>query len=426
MRSGISGTSGISGVLGFAGTRMGRYRLSRRLGEGGMAEVFLGYDEEMCRAVAVKVVDSREFEFVLRFQREIETIGSLAHEHILPVFDYGEQGEWRYLVMQYVAGGTLRERLQNGPLAPGEAGHILRQVASALQCAHARGIIHRDIKPSNILLRGDYAYLADFGLARELDKASSLTKTGSLLGTPEYMAPELAHEEVSASVDIYALGVVLYQMLTGRVPFSGNSVLSIYWKHLQEAPVPPSRLNPTLPPAVDAVVLRALAKDPRQRFQTADALARAYDLALEAVPRTLSTVNTQELTWPLHRLRLPGGFVLTFSLALVFLLLSSLSLALNFFNGLSREQHAPAGRAIIEFTPAHLPTDIPSELKTPTAKKHPTKVIPLPTAQPTHQPKPITTPPLKPTPTPTLTPTPPLAPTPTATPPGHRRRHRYS
>jgi serine/threonine protein kinase len=127
---------GGSGMLVLAGKRMGRYRLSRRLGEGGMAEVFLAYDEEMRRAVAVKVVDSREVELVRRFQREVETIGSLTHEHILPVFDYGEQGEWRYLVMQYVEGGTLRERLQDGPLALEEACSILRQVASALQFTH--------------------------------------------------------------------------------------------------------------------------------------------------------------------------------------------------------------------------------------------------------------------------------------------------
>ncbi len=386
-----------------AGTRMGRYRLIRSLGEGGMAEVFLGYDEEMRRAVAVKVVDSREYELVLRFQREVETIGSLTHEHILPVFDYGEQGEWRYLVMQYVDGGTLRERLQRGPLAAEEAAHILRQVASALQFAHARGIIHRDIKPSNILLRGDYAYLADFGLARDLDQASSLTKTGSLLGTPEYMAPELAKEEVSPGVDIYALGVVLYQMLTGRVPFSGNSVLSICWKHMQEDPVPPSRLNPALPPALDAVVLRALAKNPRQRFQTADELARACDLALESArtSRTLFTGNTQTLTLPLLRLRARGSFVIAFSLALLFLLLTSLALTFSFFTALSRP--SPSGQAIVQSTPSHLPTDISAERKAPATKKRPIKIVSPPTPRPTPRP---TSPPARhatPTPSPTAT-----------------------
>ncbi len=386
-----------------AGTRMGRYRLTRSLGEGGMAEVFLGYDEEMRRAVAVKVVDSREYDLVLRFQREVETIGSLTHEHILPVFDYGEQGEWRYLVMQYVEGGTLRERLQHGPLPPEEAGHILRQVASALQFAHARGIIHRDIKPSNILLRGDYAYLADFGLARELDKASSLTRTGSLLGTPEYMAPELANERVSPGVDIYALGVVLYQMLTGRVPFSGNSVLSICWKHMQEDPVPPSHLNPALPPALDAVVLRALAKDPRQRFQTAGELARACDLALERArtSRTLSATNTQALASPLGRRRARGGFVIAFSLALLFLLLTSLALTFSFFTTLS--QPSPSGQAIVQFTPSHLPTDISAERKAPTTKKRPIKIVSPPTPRPT--PRPTSPPTHHITPTPTPSPT---------------------
>lgn len=377
--------SGVSAGLRLPVTRMGRYRLSRRLGKGGMAEVFLGYDEEMRRAVAVKVLDSREFDLVQRFQREVETIGSLTHEHILPVFDSGEQGEWRYLVMQYVEGGTLRERLQDGALAPAEANSILWQVASALQFAHARGIIHRDIKPSNILLRGHYAYLADFGLARSLDIASSLTKAGSLLGTPDYMAPELADGETTTSVDIYALGIVLYQMLTGRVPFSGSSILAIYWKHLQETPVPPSSLNPTLPASVDAVVLRALAKDPRQRFQTAGELALAFELALESAQpsRTLadSELDAQKLGSLLHRQR--GSSILILSLALLLLFAASLSLAFVFFNG--RTQPSQVRTAIVQFYLSPLPTSTPykhtAPTPAPTPQILPRKIIPSPTPQ---------------------------------------------
>ncbi|HLI05898.1 MAG TPA: serine/threonine-protein kinase [Ktedonobacteraceae bacterium] len=382
---------GESGMLVLAGTRMGRYRLSRSLGKGGTAEVFLAYDEQMRRTVAVKVVDSREFDLLRRFLREVETIGSLTHEHILPVFDYGEQGEWRYLVMQYVEGGTLRERLQNGPLALAETNAILQQIASALQFAHARGIIHRDIKPSNILLRGNYVYLADFGLARSLDIASSLTKTGSILGTPEYIAPELANGEATASVDIYALGIVLYQMLTGRVPFSGNSVLAIYWKHLQEAPVPPSLLNPTLPASVDAVVLRALAKDPRQRFQTAGQLAEAFALALDShrQSRTFVDRDAQKLALPLCRLRPRNGFTLILALALLFLLATSLS-----FTFLTADSPRPQPVLVREFYPASLPTGTPQKRTTPTAP--PTKIT-----HTTISPRPSPPPPAKPTPKPT-------------------------
>ncbi len=407
--------SGMSVGLRLAGTSMGRYRLSRRLGEGGMAKVFLAYDEEMRRTVAVKVVDNSEFDLVRRFQREVETIGSLTHEHILPVFDYGEQGEWRYLVMQYVEGGTLRERLQDGPLAPEEANSILLQVASALQFAHARGIIHRDIKPSNILLRGNYAYLADFGLARPLDIDSSLTKTGSLLGTSEYMAPELANGEATTSVDIYALGIVLYQMLTGRVPFSGSSVLAIYWKHLQEVPVPPSRLNPTIPVTVDAVVLRALAKEPRQRFQTAAELALAFELALESPQqsRTLADLDVQK---PEPRIRrLHRGFVLVLSLALLLLFAASLSLGFVFYNG--NPQPSQVREAIIQFYPSPLPTSTAHKQAEP-APRPTTNILPVKSnPSPTPKVKPTLTT-MKPTPTPTQ-----VKPTPTPT--RHRRRKHW-
>jgi serine/threonine protein kinase len=401
-------------MLGLEGTRLGRYWLSRRLGHGGMAEVFLGYDQEMRRAVAVKVVDSKEIDLVLRFRREVETIGSLTHEHILPVFDYGEQGEWRYLVMQYVEGGTLRERLEDGPLAPKEAGHILRQVASALQFAHACGIIHRDIKPSNILLRGDYAYLADFGLARPVDRTTRLTQTGTLIGTPEYMAPELAHEEATSRVDIYALGVVLYQMLTGRVPFTGNSVLAVYWKHLQESPIPPSRLNPTIPVAVDQVVLRALAKDPRQRFQTAGELAHAYHQALEVMQQSSTLSDLQaEVAAPLsRRLPLRGSFLLVLSMALIFLFATSISLAFILFNGGWLAQSSLVRGASVQFYLSPSPTSTPhthtTPTPTPTAKTVSRRIIP----PPTHQ--------VKPTPTPTS-----VKPTPTPTPVKHKRKRKH-
>jgi serine/threonine protein kinase len=268
---------------GLEGTTLGRYRLKRQLGLGGMSQVYLAYDEDLDRDVAIKVVSSGHAEYIERFKREAKAIGRLTHDHILPAFDSGEQGPWHYLVMPYIEHNTLRERLEHGDLTLEEAGELLQQIASALQHAHDNGIVHRDIKPSNILLRDDhYAYLADFGLAKSLKGSSDLTQLGTLLGTPEYMAPELADGPAATSSDIYALGVLLYQMVTSRVPFDGETPMAVYMKQLRDEPVPPSYINPAIPPTVEQVILRALEKDPRYRYQTANDLAHAYLEALEA------------------------------------------------------------------------------------------------------------------------------------------------
>src|SRR6266566_2999198 len=266
---------------GLEGTRLGRYRLLRRLGRGGMSEVYLANDELMHREVALKVVSSTHTEYIERFQREAEAIGNLQHDHILPAFDYGEQAPWHYLVMPYIEHRTLFELLEQGPLSLEDAGILLQQIADGLQYAHDHGVIHRDIKPSNILLGDDrYAYLADFGLAKPIEGAGKVTQTGVLLGTPEYMAPELADGPASKSSDIYALGILLYQMVTGRTPFTADTALAVYLKQMREQPIPPSRINPAIPHAVDLVILRALDKDPRRRYETPLALAQAYMRAL--------------------------------------------------------------------------------------------------------------------------------------------------
>ena len=266
---------------GLAGTTLGRYHLTQRLGRGGMSEVYLGHDEMMNRDVAVKVVSSTHAEYIERFHREAEAIGRLNHDHILPAYDYGEQEPWHYLVMPYIEYGTLRDRLMQGPLSLEEAGELITQIASGLQFAHDQGIIHRDIKPSNILLRDDmYAYIADFGLAKSLEGGDTVTLSGALLGTPEYMAPELTKGPATTSSDIYALGILLYQMVTGQVPFSAETPIAVYWKQLQDEPPPPSMFNASIPPAVERVILRALEKNPRRRYQTAEALASAYNRAL--------------------------------------------------------------------------------------------------------------------------------------------------
>src|SRR5579859_7121736 len=203
---------------GLEGRTFGHHHLKRLLGSGGMAEVYLARDEHLFRDVAIKVVHTSRMDHFARFRREAEIIGPLAHAHILPVFEYGEEADWHYLVMPYAACGTLDDVLsRKGAFSPEEAVVLLEQIASALQFAHERGILHRDIKPSNILLRDEsYAYLADFGIAKAQDERPGLTQVGVVIGTPEYMAPELLEVPASPSSDIYALGIVLYQMLTGK------------------------------------------------------------------------------------------------------------------------------------------------------------------------------------------------------------------
>lgn len=267
-----------------AGKMLGHYRLRRLIGRGGMAEIYLAEDENLGREVAVKIVHRAMTDELSRFQREVGMLAQLEHEHILAVYDYGQDGPWHYLVMPYISHGTLADRLRTrGTLTPVEAGQLLAQVADALQYAHERGILHRDIKPSNILLRDDaYAYLADFGIARLLEQESGLTQTGTFVGTPEYMAPELFEESASQSSDLYALGIVLYNMLTGHLPFTGPNSLAVVEKQLHKQPVPPSQLNPAIPLAIEQVILIALEKDPRRRFKSARALKDAYFQALQA------------------------------------------------------------------------------------------------------------------------------------------------
>ncbi len=268
-------------MTGLEGTILGRYYVLERLGQGGMSEVYLAYDELMNRNVAVKVVSSVHSDYLERFRREAEAIGRLNHDHILPAFDYGDQDPWHYLVMPYIAEETLRERMLDGPLNLEYASELLSQVASALQYAHDSGIVHRDIKPSNILMRDDHhIYLADFGLAKSVDGGNNITQTGALLGTPEYMAPDLTQGPATTSSDVYALGVLLYQMVTGRLPFVGETPIATYWKQVHEQAQPPSTHNPALSRAIDHVVLKALEKEPQRRFQSAAALAEAYQHAL--------------------------------------------------------------------------------------------------------------------------------------------------
>jgi serine/threonine protein kinase len=260
-----------------------RYYIQHLLHHGYMSDVYHAYDQHLQCDVAIKLVCHDQTESRLRLHSEIQALSSLAHDHILPILDSGEYGMHHYLVMPYCKQGTLLKRVSKEILTEEEAGRILSQVTSALQFAHNHGIIHRDIKPSNILLVNEsdpHVYLADFGLAKVMAAGSDITQTGCLIGTPEYMAPELVDKPESVSSDIYALGILLYHMLTGQPPFRGSSPVAVLWKHVRERPIPPSHLNPAITPPVEHVILRALHKDPQQRFPDAMALTQAYASAL--------------------------------------------------------------------------------------------------------------------------------------------------
>ncbi|HEV2653562.1 MAG TPA: protein kinase [Ktedonobacteraceae bacterium] len=259
------------------GATIEHYYLQSRLTRGGMSEIYLAYDDQTQHTVAVKLVHSSNKDYCERFKREVQVIGALSHDNILPTFAAGEYGDWCYLVMPYIEYGTLEKKLANGPLSLKEAGIILEQLSSALQHAHDQNIIHRDIKPTNVLLRdGEHVYLADFGLVKRVGEDNGLTVTGYVIGTPEYMAPELAEEPASTSSDLYALGVLLYKMLTGHLPFTSNNPIGTLLKHIKERPQPPSTLNPAIPECIDEVILRALEKEPRHRYKSVRELSQAY------------------------------------------------------------------------------------------------------------------------------------------------------
>jgi beta-lactam-binding protein with PASTA domain/predicted Ser/Thr protein kinase len=260
----------------------GRYRVLQRIGGGGMADVYLAEDTHLQRRVALKVLHrhfAQDRQFVERFRREAEAAAGLSHPNIVAVYDRGEFEGTYYIAMQYVEGPTLRELIDRG-LTIEQAVAIVRQVLEAARYAHRHGIVHRDLKPQNVIVDPEgKAMVADFGIARA--GVSDITQTGSVMGTPHYLSPEQAQgQEVTAVSDLYSIGVMLYEALTGRVPFEGESAVAIAMKQVSEVPQRPSSLNPRVSPALDAVVMRALEKDPGQRFQNADAFIAALTAAM--------------------------------------------------------------------------------------------------------------------------------------------------
>ncbi|MHB8792991.1 MAG: Stk1 family PASTA domain-containing Ser/Thr kinase [Thermoleophilia bacterium] len=252
-----------------------RYEIIRRLGSGGMADVYLARDTQLGRQVAIKVLYkryARDEEFVARFRREAQSAAALNHPHIVSIYDRGEAEDSYYIAMEYLEGRSLKDVInEEGPLEPARSIDYAEQMLRALQFAHENNVIHRDIKPHNIVIndRGQLK-VTDFGIARA-GSSPSVTETGSIIGTAQYLSPEQAKgKAVEQSSDLYSLGIVLYEMLTGRVPFEGENPVAIALKHLSDEPVPPQALVPDIPDNLNAVVMRALAKDPRDRYPGAE------------------------------------------------------------------------------------------------------------------------------------------------------------
>src|SRR3982075_2880575 len=252
----------------------GRYKVVSRLGSGGMAAVFLREDQHRGRKVALKLLHRRFAEdpgFVERFRREAQSAAALQHPNVVGVYDRGSYDDTYYIAMEYLSGRSLKQLIrQEAPLDPVRAIDLTVQILQAARFAHRRGVIHRDLKPHNVIVDDSgHAKVTDFGIARA--GASDMTETGSIIGTAQYLSPEQAQgHSVSARSDLYAIGIVLYEMLAGRVPFDGESAVTIALKQVSEAPVPPSAYNSAVTAQLDAVVLRALEKDPDQRFGDAE------------------------------------------------------------------------------------------------------------------------------------------------------------
>lgn len=390
----------------------GRYHLLERLGDGSTATTYLAEDELLGRRVAVKLfrseylVDPRDR---ARFEREARAAAAVSHPNIVQVFDVGQEGDTRYLVMEWVDGTDLKRLIrERAPLPADEAVRVALDLLRGLAAIHRAGIIHRDVKPQNVLIdRSGRAKLADFGIARTV-RDTGLTETGSVIGTAAYMAPEQATgRAVSPATDLYAAGVILYELLTGRLPFAGENPLEVLYQHVHEPPIPPRRHNPAISPALEAVVLRALAKSPEERFRSAEAMAAALEAAVaspQKVPPGIALVpplprraQSRALARPAQRAAGRSGWQSILMAGGVTMLALILVLALTL---------ASSGGG----DPGATPTTGPAPTATAQA------VVPAPTPTPTATPEPTPTPTPQPTPTPAPTATPTPAPTATPTP----------
>ena len=324
------------------GQRLGNYDIVEEIGRGGMAVVYRAYQRSLNRHVAVKVLApqlSFDQRFVERFQREARAAAKLQHPNIVVIHDVAHEQGIYFLVMELLEGRTLKQLIEeSGSLSPERAARIVEQVASALDYAHQQGFVHRDIKPANIFVgKDDRTTLADFGIAKAASETQHLTRTGMLIGTPEYMSPEQAEGgSVDYRTDLYALGVVLYQMLAGRVPFQSTTPHATLHAVIYEPPPPLGQLRPDLLPAIESVVMRSIAKKPAQRYQAGKEMAAALKAALAgqttgavaAPPRRPTAPPPQAIAPPVRR-RSPVMWIVAALVLLLLLIVAAVFLLLN-------------------------------------------------------------------------------------------------
>lgn len=419
--------------MGFiVGESVGPYKITAFVGQGGMATIYKAHQTTLERDVALKVIHpilKEDKAFLMRLKREAAIIAKLNHPNIVTVYDYAEFENTPFLVLQYIDGTTLKAVLQAQKLATRQILNIARAVASALAYAHSRGVLHRDVKPSNILIDHEgHVYLTDFGLARIEHSSESTSSQDMLIGSPQYISPEQAKSEpVDPRTDIYAFGVVLYEMFTGRTPFQGDTPYATILAQINQPPPMPRTINPKIRPAVEQVLLKALAKEPKQRYASIRDMMRALENAIEG-PRQddessavmfplveYKRVNGNPLQGPLERVsgqlrqrsqrpRLPGIFVILITLALFFGCAISFGLIAYQFSGLQVAVAPPITAAISTTIPS--PSAVVVVLPSPTILATATAIPPSPTATraPTATPIPPTPAPPSPTrvpPTPT-------------------------
>ena len=275
--------------MSLVGKELGQYRLTEKIGQSKTAEVYRAYQEGLDRWVALKVIDVARMSdpaFLRRFQREARIAARLRHPHIVSVYDYGERGGFAYLAMDYIDGGSLESRLTGQPMDWHAAASLILPIARALAYAHGQGATHHDVKPANILLaHGDWPLLSDFGIMRMSRSMKPLTVADESTGLPYYVSPEQAQAvEVDIRSDIYSLGVVLYEAVTGRRPFSAKTPIDIAMQHINKIPESPGALNPSLPAMAEAIILRTLAKNPGGRYQSMEDMVNALQMALVQTP----------------------------------------------------------------------------------------------------------------------------------------------
>ena len=419
------------------GRTLGQYRIVAEIGHGGMADVYKAYQKSLGRHVAIKILPavlSRDETFRARFEREARAVARLRHPNILTVFDYGEQEGITYIVMEYARGGTLKDWMAES-FSLEKAVEMINQVGSALAYAHRQGVVHRDVKPGNVLLTGEgWPLLSDFGLAKMVEGSKELTASGMSVGTPEYMSPEQGQGlPTDHRSDIYALGVMLYEMVTGRKPYTADTPMAVIIKHMT-APLPsPRALRPDLPASIERVIIRAMAKLPEDRYANADEMAAALESALRRAEAGLEEAPEEEelpesVVQPLRETppRKKRFSIWAVLAVLVLLIGGGGALAWNRVPGFSKAvwsffgpptataTHTAVPSVVPTCTPSPTSTDTPRPTLTPTPRPTATSVVIVVTATPTETPTPTLTPTNTPTFTPTATPT--QTYTPTATP----------